>query len=134
MKGLLVGCAVAIAAAIAAPVHAHHSAAGIDRTKSVTIVGTVKQFKWANPHSWMELEVPNDKGGVDIWNIEMMPPSFLVKAGWKSSTVKPGDKVNLVVRPFRNGDPGGLFVSITLPSGQVLDQQSPLPGQTPAAP
>ena len=134
MKGLLIGCSLAIALSVATSAYAHHSAAGIDRTKSVTIVGTVTQFKWANPHSWMEIEVPNDKGGTDTWNIEMMPPSFLVRAGWKSTTVKPGDKVSVVVRPLRNGDPGGLFVSIKLPSGQVLDQQSPLPGQTPATP
>ena len=47
---------------------------GFDRTKNVTLVGTVKQFKWANPHSWIELEVPNAKGGVDSWNIEMTAP------------------------------------------------------------
>ncbi len=38
---------------------------GFDRAKNVTLIGTVKQFKWANPHSWIELEVPNDKGGVE---------------------------------------------------------------------
>lgn len=131
MKQLVEACLLVIPLLIAVPAWAHHSAAGIDRLKSVTVVGTVRQFKWANPHSWMELDVPNDKGGSDVWNIEMMPPGFLVKAGWKSNSVKPGDKVSIVVRPFKNGDPGGLFVSITLPSGQVLDQQSALPGQTP---
>ena len=39
---------------------AHHSAAGIDRSKSVSLVGTVKQFGWQNPHSWMEVDVPNE--------------------------------------------------------------------------
>ena len=37
---------------------AHHSAAGIDRTKTVTLVGTVKEFGWRNPHSYMEIDVP----------------------------------------------------------------------------
>jgi hypothetical protein len=117
-----------------APVLAHHSAAGVDRSKSVTITGTVKQFKWANPHSWMEIDVPNDRGGSDLWNVEMTSPSFLVKAGWKSTTVKAGDRVSVVVRPMKSGEPGGLFVSITLPSGQVLDERSPLPGQTTPTP
>ena len=51
---------------MAGSAYAHHSMEGFDRAKNVTLVGTVKQFKWANPHSWIELEVPNDKGGVDL--------------------------------------------------------------------
>jgi hypothetical protein len=101
-------------------VYAHHSGAGIDRTKTVTVEGTVRQFKWGNPHSWLELEVVNTKGGLDIWNLEMNPPAYLVRSGWKSSSVKTGDKVKVTARPFINGDPGGIFVSVTLPSGQVL--------------
>jgi uncharacterized protein DUF6152 len=105
---------------------AHHSAAGIDRTKSVTVEGTVKQFKWANPHSWLEVEVANSKGGTDVWNFEMNPPAYLVRNGWKSTSVKAGDKVKVVGRPFMNGEPGGIFVSATLADGQVLGA-----GQTP---
>ena len=45
--------------------------AGFDRTKTVALTGTVKQFKWANPHAWIELEVPNDQGDPVIWNVEM---------------------------------------------------------------
>ena len=134
MKVGCFGCLLAMALWTSAPVLAHHSAAGVDRSKSVTITGTVKQFKWANPHSWMEIEVSNDRGGSDLWNVEMTSPSFLVRAGWKSTTVKPGDRVSIIVRPMKSGEPGGLFVSITLPSGQVLDERSPLPGQTPPAP
>src|SRR5947207_2258808 len=107
-------------------VYAHHSAAGIDRTKSVTVEGAVKEFKWANPHSWLEVEVANSKGGTDVWNFEMNPPAYLVRNGWKSTSVKVGDKVKVVCRPFMNGDPGGIFVSATLADGQVLGA-----GQTP---
>ncbi len=103
---------------------AHHSAAGVDRTKTITLVGTIKEFRWTNPHSWMRIEVPNDKGGSDLWTLEMTSPAFLVRAGWKSTTVKPGDKVTAVGRPLRNGDPGGLFVSVTLSSGQTLGEQA----------
>ncbi len=125
MKSLRVGGALVIALFMAGLAYAHHSAAGIDQTKSVTVEGTVTQFKWANPHSWIEMEVQNSKGGTEIWNLEMNPPAFLVRAGWKSTTIKPGDKIKITARPFKNGDPGGLFVSVTLPSGQVLGQQAP---------
>jgi hypothetical protein len=129
MKRLIAGMLLVATLSIASSVYAHHAAAGIDRTKTVTIEGVVKQFKWANPHSWMELEVRNANGNVDVWNLEMTSPAFLVRAGWKSSTLKAGDKVTAVARPFKNGDPGGLFVSITLADGRKLSEQA-----TPAAP
>ena len=47
---------------IAATAWAHHSGAGVDRTKTVTITGTVKEFRWTNPHSWIDLEVTDAKG------------------------------------------------------------------------
>jgi hypothetical protein len=120
MKSLCVATLLVIAGLISTSVYAHHSAAGIDRTKSVTVEGTVKNFKWGNPHSWLEVEVANSKGGTDIWNFEMNPPAYLIRSGWKSTSVKAGDKVKVTGRPFMSGDPGGIFVSLTLPDGQVL--------------
>jgi len=120
MKNLSIMGLVILVACIATSAFAHHSAAGIDRTKTVTVEGVVKEFKWANPHSWLDVEVPNSKGSTDLWSFEMNPPAYLVRSGWKSSTVKAGDKVKVVGRPFMNGDPGGIFVSVTLPGGQTL--------------
>jgi hypothetical protein len=120
MKNLTIVGLLILVACIATTAFAHHSAAGIDRTKTVTVEGTVKEFKWANPHSWLDVQVPNNKGGTDLWSFEMNPPAYLVRSGWKASTVKVGDKVKVVGRPFMNGDPGGIFVSVTLPSGQTL--------------
>lgn len=121
MKSLCVATLLVIAVFMSTSVYAHHSAAGIDRTKSVTVEGTVKNFKWGNPHSWLEVEVANSKGGTDVWNFEMNPPAYLVRSGWKSTSVNAGDKVKVTGRPFMNGDPGGIFVSVTLPDGQVLE-------------
>jgi hypothetical protein len=129
MRAALVACACMFGLGIAA--YAHHSMSGFERTKTVTLVGTVKQFKWANPHCWIEMEVPNDKGGVDTWNVEMTAPGILARNGWKSTTVKPGDKASIAVRPMLTGDPGGLFVSLTLPDGEVFTDRAP---QAPAAP
>ena len=55
----------------------------------------------------------------------MTAPAGLVRAGWKNNTIKPGDKVKVTLRPMVDGTPGGLFVSITLPTGQQLIQQAP---------
>jgi len=120
MRRLLVACTCAVGLFMAGSAYAHHSMEGFDRTKNVTLTGTVKQFKWANPHSWIALEVPNDKGGVDDWNIEMTAPFILIRAGWKSNSLKPGDKVTVVGHPQKSGEPGALFVSVTTANGQTL--------------
>ena len=108
---------------------AHHSGAGVDRTRTVTITGVVKEFRWTNPHSWIDLEV-TDKGAATVWSIEMNPPPYLVRSGWKASTLKAGDKVSVTLNPIRTGEPGGIFVSVTLADGRVLDGR----GAGPAAP
>ena len=117
----------AVLLAAAATVSAHHSSAGIDQTKSVTLNGTVKEFRWGNPHAWIDLDVPNAKGVIDTWSLEMTAPSFLLRAGWKATTLKTGDKISVVARPMRDGSPGGLFVSVTLADGRTLTQRAPAP-------
>jgi hypothetical protein len=126
--GLIIGtvCAALLGATTAL---AHHSAAGIDRTTSKVVTGTVKEFRWTNPHSWIDLDVAGDGGTAQTWSVEMTSPAFLLRAGWKRTTIKPGDKVSITLRPFRNGDPGGLFVSITLPDGRVLGERAAAPPQ-----
>jgi len=120
MKSFLLICALAIGSLAA---YAHHSMTGFDRTKTVTLNGTVRQFKWANPHSWIEIEASNDRGEVMVWNVEMTAPGILARAGWKSTLLKPGDKVSIIIRPLLTGDPGGQFVSVTLPDGQVYTER-----------
>src|ERR1700734_4300397 len=98
MRRLLLACTFAMGLMLAGSAYAHHSMEGFDRAKNVTLVGTVKQFKWANPHSWIEMEVPNDKGGVDTWNIEMTAPFVLMSPGWNRSFLKPGRNTPVVGR------------------------------------
>jgi hypothetical protein len=62
---------------------------------------------------------------MDTWAVEMNPPSYLVKAGWTSKTVKPGDVVTIMVNPLRTNEKAGKFVSITLADGQVLTENPP---------
>src|SRR4051812_9500095 len=107
MKKLALFSTLLLTLLAAVPVYAHHSMAGFDRTKTVSMTGTVKQFKWANPHAWIELEVPDGKGGTSSWNVEMTSPAVLIRAGWKSSLIKPGDKVTVAAHPQISGEPGG---------------------------
>lgn len=91
---------------------AHHSVAAFDRSNPIAVTGTIKQFIWANPHTWIYLQVPNDKGGVDEWDLEGSAVNGLAKAGWKPDTLKPGMKVRLKVSPRRDGKIGGEYTSV----------------------
>jgi len=102
---------------------AHHSPAAFDRTKQIQVTGVVKAFKWQNPHSWIEVDVPGQGGASTTWGIEMTSPTYLVRAGWTSKSIKPGDMVTVTVYPVRTGEPGGMFVSVMLPDGRVLTER-----------
>lgn len=104
---------------------AHHSGAMFDPTKTATITGTISEFNWTNPHSSFKVEVPGSDGKPEVWAIEMNSPQNLVRSGWKRTTIKPGDKVTVTVRPLRDGKPGGSYMSIKLADGTVLDGVGP---------
>jgi hypothetical protein len=127
MKKTLFRALCALWLSVAGIALAHHSPAVFDRTKEVKLAGVVKEFKWGNPHSWIELDVRSETGNVDGWSIEMNPPAYLVKAGWKSTTIKPGETVTVMINPLRTSEKSGKFVSITLPNGQVLKDAGTVP-------
>ena len=99
---------------------AHHSPIVFDRTKQVTLTGVVTEFRWGNPHSWIHIDVADADGKVANWSIEMDPASHLARQGWRSSTLKTGDKISVVVFPLRNDEKGGQYISVTLPDGKQL--------------
>jgi hypothetical protein len=99
---------------------AHHSFAIFDAEKKMTLDGTVKEFRWTNPHSWILLTVSDAKGKAEQWAIEMGGPSGLARQGWVPKTLTPGMKVQAVIHPLRDGTPGGQFMAVTLPDGTQL--------------
>lgn len=109
-----------LAALLAESALAHHSFAMFDQSRQVTLQGTVHEFQWTNPHAWIHLDVPRGDGGVDLWRVELNSPNNLRRQGWKSSVLRPGDKVTLVLNPLKDGTRGGLFVAVTLADGTVL--------------
>ena len=108
---------------------AHHAPAVFDQTKTIVVEGTVTEFVWSNPHSWIRMDVRGKDGKVVNWSIEMNPPTYLIRAGWKSTTLKPGDPISIVANPLRTGEPSGKFVAVTLPDGRVLGEQEAVLGE-----
>jgi hypothetical protein len=96
-----------------------------DATKNLKLTGVVQTFAWTNPHSYIELQVPNEKGVLEKWGVECTSPAVLARAGWRSSTLKPGDQVTVTIHPLRSGELGGSFVAVQLPDGRMLtDKQA----------
>jgi hypothetical protein len=105
---------------IALPASAHHSYAAFDMSKRLLVKGTVQSFEWANPHCWLKVVVPTEGGGSSVWNVEAGTPNVNARRGWSPADIHPGDKVQLILYPLRDGSAGGSLVSITLADGRVL--------------
>jgi hypothetical protein len=95
---------IAIALA-ASPAAAHHSFGMFDVAKEVTLSGTVREFQWTNPHSWLQLEADGQE-----YSIELGSPNSMSRRGWRKTTFLPGDRVTVVINPMRDGAPGGALV------------------------
>ena len=124
MKTLYGAIAAAALLAAAAPAGAHHSYAMFDATKNLKLNGVVTTFKWTNPHTYIEILAPNDKGVPEKWGVECTSPAVLARAGWRSSTLKAGDQVIITIHPLRGGELGGSFVSVQLPDGRLLTDKA----------
>jgi hypothetical protein len=122
-------------AALAPLAYAHHSGAMFDMQKELTLQGTVKDFQYTNPHSWLIVLV-KDKSGADVeWSFETEGPSTLLQAGIKRSSLKPGDKVTVKTHPMKDGRPAGTWNVVTKADGTTLTPRAavPPPGSAPPA-
>jgi hypothetical protein len=102
------------------PAHAHHSFAMFDKDRLVTVKGVVSKVEWRNPHVFIFVGVPDDKGGTTQYAVECNSPNVLMRTGWKVNTVKQGDPISVGLYPLRDGRPGGLLDSVTLPDGKTI--------------
>jgi len=93
MKTTELGLAGAGLVLSAFPVVAHHSFAMFDRSHTMTLEGTVREFQWSNPHASIMLAVTRE-GQSQLWVVEMMGPGGLARQGWTQNTLTPGMRVN----------------------------------------
>jgi hypothetical protein len=104
------------------PLRAHHSfGAEYDATKPITVTGVITKIEWTNPHSFIFLNVTDDKGNVAAWKLEGYPPNVLYRIGWKKDvTMKAGDTVTITGWRARDGTNWAHSREITVPSGKKL--------------
>ena len=96
MRHTVVLAIVVLAAALGAPVRAHHSfAAEYDASQPITLQGQIARIDLVNPHAWLYLEVKDADGKVVRWNVEMGAPNNLIRRGVTKATLPIGEMVTV---------------------------------------
>jgi hypothetical protein len=116
-----------IAALVIQPLFAHHSGAGFGKdTKELS--GTVKEFQFRNPHSWIQMTVTDANGKIVEWSVEWGSQNQLGREGIRPSTFPPGAKVTIKVHPMTSGAPVASFIGAKMSDGTTVgkwDAESP---------
>ena len=116
---LLTATVVALGALSNASLQAHHSFAPYEATQQMKLSGVVTNFKWVNPHVYIDMDAVDAKTGEKKhWLIECASTSILNRTGWKFNMLKPGDRVTVIVSPLRNGEAAALLKQLTLADGK----------------
>jgi hypothetical protein len=91
-----------------------------DRTKTITLNGTIKELHWGNPHVWLYIATNDASGKEVVWVLEGGGVASLARRGWTANTFKAGEKVTAVVMPLKDGTSGALMGTVTR-DGVVFD-------------
>ena len=107
-------------ATLASAALAHHSGAGFNTGTVREISGTIKEFQFTNPHTWIQVIVTNDDGETEEWSIEWRSPNALARSGVRPSTFPPGAEVTMRINPMVNGSPAGGFIGAKFSDGTTV--------------
>jgi hypothetical protein len=102
------------------PARSHHSNSAYQVDEIITLTGTVKEWRWSNPHTWLILTVKNEDGAEEEWAVEGRAPGILGRAGWDPSILAPGETVTVYASPAKDGSHVGIIARVTKSDGTVL--------------
>lgn len=118
--------ALAVFAVLSVTGFAHHSFAPYEQELQIKLSGVVTEFRWANPHVYIRMDVADQASGqTRNWLIECANPGILNRVGWRFNMVKAHDKITVIVSPLRNGEPAALLKQITLADGSKYSNGGP---------
>jgi hypothetical protein len=89
-------------------------------TERITLVGTVSQLQWNNPHVFLYITAEDENGEIGNWTLEGGAPAVLLRQGWPSGSPQPGDAVTVTIRPLLAGTRGGLIRTVTFADGSTF--------------
>ena len=120
MKGsrLVTVVGAAVFAVAPALVEAHHSTTMFEDTKEVTFDGTVREFQYTNPHSWLLVDVTNKDGSVTTWGFEAEGPGTLARRGIRPSDFRAGTKLTITGHPMKDGRPAASWIKAVRADGK----------------
>jgi hypothetical protein len=106
------------AAALAAPLWAHHSfSAEYDAKQPFNLRGAVTKVEWMNPHVYFYIDVRDEQSGkITNWALEMGAPAVIQRNGWTRNSMKIGDIVIVEGSRAKSGKPHGNARSVVLAS------------------
>lgn len=114
---------VVVAVFFSAAAQAHHSGAAYDGTKTQRIQGSVESWRFANPHSSLQIRADDGAGGQILWSFEGNPAGMLAAQGYRRDTFAPAAQVTVVYNPMKDGKPGGgRLVGAILSDGKTVGQ------------
>jgi hypothetical protein len=105
------------------PLWAHHSHGNYNMTQYTNLKGKVTEIHWINPHSWIYLEVTNEKGETDVWALEGASVTQLARKGWTKESIKTGDTITVRCHQLRDNTNGCLlgYVSVAGAAEKIFD-------------
>ena len=91
---------------------AHHGTSTYDMNTEISLTGTVKEWTFGNPHSWLWLNVTAGQKPVEEWSIESAPPTYLTGQGWSASTIKAGETLTILISPLKTEPRRGILLEV----------------------
>jgi hypothetical protein len=113
-------CGIAAALLLASPAWSHHSDAGYDGSKTVSLKGTIKLFAWSAPHSQVIVAFTNEKGEDQEIGISTAAPAALLRQGFTPKDFRRGDSIEVFYHPARDGSLSGIMVKLVTSDGKTL--------------
>jgi len=114
----LVALAAILIPALAA--RSHHSNSAYQVDEIITLTGTVTEWRWSNPHTWLLMVVEDDNGEETEWAVEGRAPGILGRAGWDPTILQAGETVTVHASPAKDGSAVGIIARVTKADGTVL--------------
>ena len=88
---------------------AHHSFAMFDTEHQIEISGTVREFRFVNPHTILIVDVKGEDSNIKRWTLESGAPGLQAREGMTANGLKPGDEVVVRISPLHSGAEGGSY-------------------------
>lgn len=106
-------------ASFATAASAHHGTSQYDMDQEIVLAGTVAEWRWSNPHAWLQLDAVNAAGQTEQWSIESAPLGWLDRNGWSGTTLVVGERIIVKISPTRVGERGGIMREVTHANGET---------------